>query len=119
MLEGITGDAFPASFSDADALLVGTGRRAPVAEERAGPGDSAQGFRSSSAARPGSAHSTVVSRGRTAGGRAARGQAVVCSAMDTAVEVSVVATTVTVSPVARSDLVTVDWVVPGPPPIAA
>ncbi|MER7986215.1 maleylpyruvate isomerase N-terminal domain-containing protein [Streptomyces noursei] len=35
LLEGIAGTAFPASFSDADALLVGTGRRAPTAAERA------------------------------------------------------------------------------------
>ncbi|MGW0663721.1 maleylpyruvate isomerase N-terminal domain-containing protein [Streptodolium elevatio] len=34
MLEELAGAAFPASFSDADALLVGTGRRAPTAEER-------------------------------------------------------------------------------------
>ncbi|GAA2662590.1 maleylpyruvate isomerase N-terminal domain-containing protein [Streptomyces lunalinharesii] len=35
LLEGIAGAAFPASFSDADALLVGTGRRAPTDAERA------------------------------------------------------------------------------------
>ena len=35
LLEKIAGAAFPASFSDTDALLVGTGRRAPTAEERA------------------------------------------------------------------------------------
>ncbi|WP_411123028.1 maleylpyruvate isomerase N-terminal domain-containing protein [Streptomyces sp. x-19] len=35
LLEGIAGTAFPASFSDADALLVGTGRRAPTAAQRA------------------------------------------------------------------------------------
>ncbi|MFG3506832.1 maleylpyruvate isomerase N-terminal domain-containing protein [Streptomyces sp. NPDC047821] len=35
MLEKIAGTAFPASFSDTDALLVGTGRRAPTDEERA------------------------------------------------------------------------------------
>ncbi|WP_338605060.1 maleylpyruvate isomerase N-terminal domain-containing protein [Saccharopolyspora sp. SCSIO 74807] len=35
MLEKIAGAAFPASFSDADALLVGTGRRAPTAAEDA------------------------------------------------------------------------------------
>lgn len=35
MLEEIAGAAFPASFSDADALLVGTGRRATTAAERA------------------------------------------------------------------------------------
>ncbi|MFJ6673602.1 maleylpyruvate isomerase N-terminal domain-containing protein [Actinosynnema sp. NPDC091369] len=33
MLERIAGTAFPASFSDADALLVGTGRRAPTDAE--------------------------------------------------------------------------------------
>ena len=33
MLETISGVAFPASFSDTDALLVGTGRRAPTDEE--------------------------------------------------------------------------------------
>jgi uncharacterized protein (TIGR03083 family) len=36
MLEQIAGAAFPASFSDKDALLVGTGRRAPTDAERAG-----------------------------------------------------------------------------------
>lgn len=35
MLEKIAGAAFPASFSDRDALLVGTGRRAPTEAERA------------------------------------------------------------------------------------
>ncbi|MCX5149730.1 MULTISPECIES: maleylpyruvate isomerase N-terminal domain-containing protein [unclassified Streptomyces] len=35
MLEEIAGAAFPASFSDKDALLIGTGRRAPTAAERA------------------------------------------------------------------------------------
>lgn len=35
MLERIAGATFPASFSDADALLVGTGRRAPTDAERA------------------------------------------------------------------------------------
>jgi hypothetical protein len=30
MLETIAGSAFPMSFSDADTLLVGTGRRAPT-----------------------------------------------------------------------------------------
>ncbi|WP_413811442.1 maleylpyruvate isomerase N-terminal domain-containing protein [Streptomyces sp. OE57] len=35
MLERIAGAAFPASWSDKDTLLVGTGRRAPTAEERA------------------------------------------------------------------------------------
>ncbi|MCG8914932.1 maleylpyruvate isomerase N-terminal domain-containing protein [Actinokineospora sp. PR83] len=39
VLEAIAGAAFPASFSDADALLVGTGRRAPSAAERAELGD--------------------------------------------------------------------------------
>ncbi|MGP3970348.1 maleylpyruvate isomerase N-terminal domain-containing protein [Streptomyces sp. 6N223] len=35
MLEKIAGAAFPASFSDRDALLVGTGRRAPTDAEKA------------------------------------------------------------------------------------
>ncbi|MEV6483448.1 maleylpyruvate isomerase N-terminal domain-containing protein [Streptomyces sp. NPDC051576] len=35
LLERIAGAAFPASFSDRDALLVGTGRRAPTDAERA------------------------------------------------------------------------------------
>ncbi|GLV75436.1 maleylpyruvate isomerase N-terminal domain-containing protein [Streptomyces hygroscopicus subsp. hygroscopicus] len=35
MLEQIAGAAFPASFSDKDALVVGTGRRAPTDAERA------------------------------------------------------------------------------------
>ncbi|MCX5205227.1 maleylpyruvate isomerase N-terminal domain-containing protein [Streptomyces sp. NBC_00237] len=35
MLERIAGAAFPASFTDEDALLVGTGRRAPTEQERA------------------------------------------------------------------------------------
>ncbi|MFJ1969539.1 maleylpyruvate isomerase N-terminal domain-containing protein [Streptomyces sp. NPDC087903] len=35
MLEEIAGSGFPASFSDKDALLVGTGRRAPTEAERA------------------------------------------------------------------------------------
>ncbi|WP_189706927.1 maleylpyruvate isomerase N-terminal domain-containing protein [Streptomyces phaeofaciens] len=34
MLEGIAGGAFPASFTDRDALLVGTGRRAATDAER-------------------------------------------------------------------------------------
>jgi len=34
MLETIAGATFPASFSDSDALLVGTGRRAPTDTER-------------------------------------------------------------------------------------
>lgn len=38
-LEVIAGTPFPASFCDADALLVGTGRRAPSAAERAAMGD--------------------------------------------------------------------------------
>ncbi|MEU6797031.1 maleylpyruvate isomerase N-terminal domain-containing protein [Nonomuraea wenchangensis] len=41
LLEKITGVAFPASFSDEDALLVGTGRRAPTAGERAALGEPA------------------------------------------------------------------------------
>ncbi|MFI6910248.1 maleylpyruvate isomerase N-terminal domain-containing protein [Nonomuraea sp. NPDC050394] len=39
MLEKIAGAAFPESFSDKDALLVGTGRRAPTEAERAELGD--------------------------------------------------------------------------------
>lgn len=39
MLERIAGAAFPASWSDKDALLVGTGRRVPTAEEQADLGD--------------------------------------------------------------------------------
>ncbi|MEU2212886.1 maleylpyruvate isomerase N-terminal domain-containing protein [Streptomyces hygroscopicus] len=35
MLEEIAGAAFPTSFSDKDALMVGTGRRAPTDAERA------------------------------------------------------------------------------------
>ncbi|CAL9577810.1 maleylpyruvate isomerase N-terminal domain-containing protein [Streptomyces sp. enrichment culture] len=38
-LERIAGAAFPAAFSDADALLIGTGRRAPTAGERTALGD--------------------------------------------------------------------------------
>ena len=38
MLERIAGTAFPASLSDRDALLVGTGRRAPTDEEKAALG---------------------------------------------------------------------------------
>lgn len=34
LLEEITGAAFPASFSDTDALLIGTGRRAPTDSEQ-------------------------------------------------------------------------------------
>ncbi|MFE2676448.1 maleylpyruvate isomerase N-terminal domain-containing protein [Streptomyces hygroscopicus] len=41
MLEQIAGAAFPASFSDKDALVVGTGRRAPTDAERAELGGSA------------------------------------------------------------------------------
>lgn len=39
LLEKIAGAAFPASFSDKDALLVGTGRRAPTDAERAELGE--------------------------------------------------------------------------------
>jgi uncharacterized protein (TIGR03083 family) len=39
MLEKIAGTAFPASFSDKDALLVGTGRRAPAGAEKAELGE--------------------------------------------------------------------------------
>ncbi|GHJ39394.1 maleylpyruvate isomerase N-terminal domain-containing protein [Streptomyces sp. TS71-3] len=39
MLEEIAGAEFPASFTDTDALLVGTGRRAPTDAERAGLGE--------------------------------------------------------------------------------
>ncbi|MDT0426669.1 maleylpyruvate isomerase N-terminal domain-containing protein [Streptomyces salyersiae] len=39
MLEEIAGAAFPTSFSDADALLVGTGRRAPTVAETAALGE--------------------------------------------------------------------------------
>ncbi|MFF4691667.1 maleylpyruvate isomerase N-terminal domain-containing protein [Streptomyces sp. NPDC001307] len=38
-LEKIAGAAFPAALSDMDALLIGTGRRAPTGEERAVLGD--------------------------------------------------------------------------------
>ncbi|MER5570199.1 maleylpyruvate isomerase N-terminal domain-containing protein [Streptomyces goshikiensis] len=38
MLETIAGAAFPASVTDTDALLVGTGRRAPTGAERAALG---------------------------------------------------------------------------------
>ncbi|MEV8442647.1 maleylpyruvate isomerase N-terminal domain-containing protein [Actinosynnema sp. NPDC051121] len=41
MLERIAGAAFPGSFSDVDALLVGTGRRAPTDVEKAALGGSA------------------------------------------------------------------------------
>ncbi len=39
MLEKIAGAAFPASFSDTDALLVGTGRRAPTDAEKTAMGE--------------------------------------------------------------------------------
>ncbi|MEU6716404.1 maleylpyruvate isomerase N-terminal domain-containing protein [Nonomuraea sp. NPDC046802] len=39
ILEKIAGTAFPASFSDKDALLVGTGRRAPTDAEKAEMGE--------------------------------------------------------------------------------
>jgi hypothetical protein len=39
MLEAIGGIAFPAAFSDTDALLVGTGRRAPTDAEKADLGE--------------------------------------------------------------------------------
>ncbi|MGW1811659.1 maleylpyruvate isomerase N-terminal domain-containing protein [Streptomyces sp. NPDC002078] len=38
-LEKIAGAPFPASFSDKDALLIGTGRRTPTEEEQAALGD--------------------------------------------------------------------------------
>jgi Mycothiol maleylpyruvate isomerase N-terminal domain len=38
-LEKLAGARFPASFSDPDALLVGTGRRTPTDDERAGLGE--------------------------------------------------------------------------------
>ncbi|MFI6004825.1 maleylpyruvate isomerase N-terminal domain-containing protein [Streptomyces sp. NPDC051366] len=41
MLEEIAGAAFPASFTDKDALLIGTGRRAPTEAERAELGEPA------------------------------------------------------------------------------
>ncbi|MFB7176727.1 maleylpyruvate isomerase N-terminal domain-containing protein [Streptomyces sp. NPDC056257] len=41
LLEKIAGTAFPASFSDEDALLIGTGRRAPTEAEEAELGRSA------------------------------------------------------------------------------
>jgi hypothetical protein len=41
MLEQIAGVTFPASWSDTDALLVGTGRRAATGKERAALGPSA------------------------------------------------------------------------------
>lgn len=39
MLETIAGSTFPASLSDADALLIGTGRRVPTDAERAALGE--------------------------------------------------------------------------------
>ncbi|MEV0057062.1 maleylpyruvate isomerase N-terminal domain-containing protein [Saccharopolyspora shandongensis] len=39
MLEEIAGTAFPASFSDEDALLIGTGRRVPADAEKAELGE--------------------------------------------------------------------------------
>ncbi|MEU7134893.1 maleylpyruvate isomerase N-terminal domain-containing protein [Streptomyces sp. NPDC046261] len=39
LLEKIAGAAFPRSFSDKDALLIGTGRRAPAEAEKAELGD--------------------------------------------------------------------------------
>ncbi|MEU0628031.1 maleylpyruvate isomerase N-terminal domain-containing protein [Streptomyces sp. NPDC005989] len=44
MLETIAGAEFPASFSDKDALLVGTGRRAPTGAEQAALGERATKF---------------------------------------------------------------------------
>ncbi|MFF7312656.1 maleylpyruvate isomerase N-terminal domain-containing protein [Streptomyces sp. NPDC008137] len=41
LLERIAGSAFPSSFHDRDALLVGTGRRAPTEAERAELGEQA------------------------------------------------------------------------------
>ncbi|MEO3868210.1 maleylpyruvate isomerase N-terminal domain-containing protein [Nonomuraea sp. B12E4] len=42
MLEKIAGTEFPASFSDRDALLVGTGRRAPTGAEKTELGELAE-----------------------------------------------------------------------------
>jgi hypothetical protein len=39
LLEKIAGAPIPASFSDKDALLVGTGRRAPTGAERSALGE--------------------------------------------------------------------------------
>ncbi|WP_314175059.1 maleylpyruvate isomerase N-terminal domain-containing protein [Streptomyces winkii] len=39
LLEKVAGTSFPASFSDEDALLTGTGRRTPADEEKAALGD--------------------------------------------------------------------------------
>ncbi|MGW4236066.1 maleylpyruvate isomerase N-terminal domain-containing protein [Streptomyces sp. NPDC004749] len=44
LLERIAGTVFPRSFSDKDALLIGTGRRAPTAAETAELGESASGL---------------------------------------------------------------------------
>ncbi|MFF3958227.1 maleylpyruvate isomerase N-terminal domain-containing protein [Streptomyces sp. NPDC001890] len=44
MLESIAGAVFPASFPDKDALLIGTGRRAPTGAERAALGERAAKF---------------------------------------------------------------------------
>ncbi|MEU4840668.1 maleylpyruvate isomerase N-terminal domain-containing protein [Nocardia testacea] len=41
LLERIAGTAFPSAFSDRDALLIGTGRRAATADEQAALGESA------------------------------------------------------------------------------
>ncbi|WP_411098493.1 maleylpyruvate isomerase N-terminal domain-containing protein [Streptomyces sp. x-45] len=38
LLEGVVGAAFPAAFTDRDALLIGTGRRAPTAAQTAALG---------------------------------------------------------------------------------
>ncbi|MFJ6062352.1 maleylpyruvate isomerase N-terminal domain-containing protein [Streptomyces tendae] len=39
LLEGVVGTAFPTAFTDRDALLIGTGRRAPSAAETAALGE--------------------------------------------------------------------------------
>ncbi len=39
MLEKIAGTAFPSSFPDEDALLIGTGRRGPTDAEKAELGE--------------------------------------------------------------------------------
>ncbi|MGW7566113.1 maleylpyruvate isomerase N-terminal domain-containing protein [Streptomyces tendae] len=39
LLEGVVGTAFPTAFTDRDALLIGTGRRAPTAAETAALGE--------------------------------------------------------------------------------
>ncbi|MET8798297.1 maleylpyruvate isomerase N-terminal domain-containing protein [Nocardia sp. NPDC004568] len=44
LLEGIAGAAFPATFSDRDALLLGTGRRAATADEQVALDESAAKF---------------------------------------------------------------------------